>query len=327
MSTDQILLDTVGRIARDHCDKALLDAAEAGVFPQALWSALVATGFHELGLPASGVDDGNLFAVIRECGRYAFPLPVAETMLGKRWLHAAGIETQDQIIGVGLLAGDELIQVPWGRSAVLLLGIQPAADGLYQDGALVVCTAGEDVVQGGNIAGEPCDAVTKVALGDQVPVAQAYAQLALARTVQMAGALDATLELTLQYVNEREQFGRALSKFQAIQHNMAVLAAEVAAAGRASDAAVAALGTERFIPDLAAAKSRVGEAAGIVAEIAHQAHGAMGFTYEHQLHHFTRRLWAWRDDFGNEQTWNAALGAHLIDGGADNVWSFIATRG
>ena len=43
-----------------------------------------------------------------------------------------------------------------------------------------------------------------------------------------------------------------------------------------------------------------GEAAGIGAAIAHQMHGAIGFTQEHQLHYLTRRLWSWRDEFGNE---------------------------
>ena len=53
---------------------------------------------------------------------------------------------------------------------------------------------------------------------------------------------------------------------------------------------------------------RVGEAAGTGAAIAHQVHGAMGFTYEHSLHHATRRLWAWREEFGNEAVWATRLG-------------------
>jgi acyl-CoA dehydrogenase len=63
---------------------------------------------------------------------------------------------------------------------------------------------------------------------------------------------------------------------------------------------------------------------GISVEIAHQVHGAMGFTHEHQLHHFTRRLWAWRDEHGSEAVWQARLGEHLCELGADQVWSFIA---
>ena len=101
----------------------------------------------------------------------------------------------------------------------------------------------------------------------------------------------------------------------------------VAAAQRAADAAVDALGTDRFIDEVSASKARVGEAVGIVAEQVHQVHGAMGFTYEHRLHHFTRRLWAWRDEWGNEFYWQAMLGSRLAAMGADKVWGYIATRG
>ena len=52
----------------------------------------------------------------------------------------------------------------------------------------------------------------------------------------------------------------------------------------------------------------------------------MGFTHEHQLHHYTRRLWAWRDEYGNETYWQQRLGNHLAGIGADAVWDFIATQ-
>ena len=87
-------------------------------------------------------------------------------------------------------------------------------------------------------------------------------------------------------------------------------------------------GTDRFIAEVAASKARVGEAVGIVAEQVHQVHGAMGFTHEHRLHHFTRRLWAWRDEWGNETYWQRVLGARIAGlFGADQAWGYIATRG
>ncbi|MGB0407600.1 MAG: acyl-CoA dehydrogenase, partial [Pseudomonadales bacterium] len=54
--------------------------------------------------------------------------------------------------------------------------------------------------------------------------------------------------------------------------------------------------------------------------IAHQVHGAMGFTHEHQLHHRTRRLWCWRDQHGHEAYWQAVLGRALCAAGADALW-------
>ena len=94
---------------------------------------------------------------------------------------------------------------------------------------------------------------------------------------------------------------------------------------QAAEAAIDALGDTRFVLEVAAAKSRVGEAAGLVAEQVHQIHGAMGFTQEHRLHHYTKRLWAWRDEWGNEFYWQSLLGQDISKLGADSVWSFIAT--
>ena len=120
------------------------------------------------------------------------------------------------------------------------------------------------------------------------------------------------------------QFGRPIAKFQAVQHNLATLAGEVAAASAAADAAAEACARpEIAIGEIAIAKVRGGEAAGTGAAIAHQVHGAMGFTYEHSLHHATRRLWSWREEFGNEAVWAARLGRMVAEHGADELWPFI----
>ncbi len=147
---------------------------------------------------------------------------------------------------------------------------------------------------------------------------------AAVRLQQMAGALEKILDQSVQWALDRSQFGRPIAKFQAVQHNLATLAGEVAAAGAAADlAAEACAGQEIGIADVAIAKVRAGEAAGAGAAIAHQVHGAMGFTYEHSLHHATRRLWAWREEFGNEAVWAQRLGRMVAAAGADQLWPFI----
>jgi alkylation response protein AidB-like acyl-CoA dehydrogenase len=112
---------------------------------------------------------------------------------------------------------------------------------------------------------------------------------------------------------------------------MAVMAAEVAAAIRSAEAGLAGLGGERETDEIAQAKVRVGESVGVVAELAQQVHGAMGYTHEHRLHHCTRRLWAWRDEYGTEQEWQERLGRRIArladDQGIDAVWQFVASRG
>jgi acyl-CoA dehydrogenase len=147
---------------------------------------------------------------------------------------------------------------------------------------------------------------------------------AAVRLQQMAGALEKILEQSVQYALDRSQFGRPIAKFQAVQHNLATFAGEVAAASAAADAAAEACsGEDIAVGEVAIAKVRAGEAAGTGAAIAHQVHGAMGFTYEHSLHHATRRLWAWREEFGNEAVWARRLGRMVAAHGADGLWPFI----
>lgn len=109
-----------------------------------------------------------------------------------------------------------------------------------------------------------------------------------------------------------------------MQQNLAIMAGQTAAATAAAD-----LGAEAFADNLrllviAAAKSRAGEAAGIACAHAHQIHGAIGLTYEHSLHFFTKRLWSWRDEFGHETEWNRLLGRHMMRAGADHLWAELS---
>ena len=318
MDTQQLIIDTAEKIFADHCDKALWDATEQGAFPTELWQQIVDNGFHQLGAANSGTETRDLFAFLKVCGRFAVPLPMAEILLANQWLgtHAPA----EGFASIGAQAADGLVQVAWGRKATTVLGI---ASDSYEVSVHNAPTVGGE---GTNLAGEARDTLVVDAADQQIQLTDApYAQLALARVNSMAGCLQAVLDLGLQFAAERSQFGRSISKFQAIQHSLAVVAAEVAASQRAADAGVDAMGSERFEQEVAAAKARVGEAVGIVAEQVHQVHGAMGYTYEHRLHHFTRRLWAWRDEWGNEFYWQAKLGQHLAGLGADKVWGYIAT--
>ena len=322
----QVLLDTAARIFQDACAKADLEAAESGEFPARLWRVLCDNGFHLMALPGSGVELGDAFRVLRVAGRFAAPLPLAEALLANRWLEEQGdglnvLGLWEATEGGGELAGTKasgwVRNAPWGRAAQCVLGL--TANGELLLGKPLRVTPGT------NLAGEPRD---RVQVESAEPLAcrePAHALLALSRAALSAGALERVLEMGVGYVQEREQFGRPLSKFQAVQHMLAVAAAEAAAASRAAEAAIDALEDPRFELEVAAAKARVGEAAGLVAETVHQVHGALGFTYEHPLHHFTRRLWAWRDEFGNEAHWQARLGRRICSLGADQVWDFLAT--
>jgi acyl-CoA dehydrogenase len=187
-----------------------------------------------------------------------------------------------------------------------------------------------------SLAREPRDTLTwsaapvvaAAALKGRLGPQPVWAGGALVRAAQMAGGLEFLLAQSVKYVTERKQFGRPLAAFQAIQQNLALLAGHTAAAGMAAQQAFHVVdrtgenGDPSF--EIAVAKVRTGEAAGLGAGIAHQAHGAIGFTYEHSLHFVTRRLWSWRAEFGAESHWSVALGRQVAAQGADALWPRMA---
>lgn len=148
---------------------------------------------------------------------------------------------------------------------------------------------------------------------------------ALARAMQMAGALDAILEMTISHVQERSQFGRELAKFQAVQHSLAVLAGEIAAGQAAADHAVArfALGGEGTTLAIGIARARIGEASSKATAIAHQLHGAIGYAREHRLHLYTTSLWKWRDEYGTQAWWTRQIGREVLAAGRDAFWPMV----
>lgn len=356
-STDTIIVDTATRIFRDLCEPATINDAENGVWPAALWDALEESGLplawvpEKLGGAGAAVADG--FAVLRAAGRFAVPVPLAETLMAG-WLLAraaipvpAGPMTLAPVHADGHLTlgadgrlGGRARRVPFARNAghiaVLAhrVGLQPT--GLSGGGERVVAlvaTAGLPVARDNSLAGEPRDTVSfDGAVPDIVKPAALDEDViqrlgAAVRLQQMAGALDKILEQSVQWALDRVQFGRPIAKFQAVQHNLATLAGEVAAAGAAADlAAEACAGADLDAAGVAIAKIRAGEAAGTGAAIAHQVHGAMGFTYEHTLHHATRRLWSWREEFGNETVWATRLGRMVAAKGADQLWPFVTAN-
>lgn len=149
---------------------------------------------------------------------------------------------------------------------------------------------------------------------------------AFARSAQIAGALDAALAMAVGYVNERQQFGRPLGKFQAVQQSLASFACEAAAANCAAMGAAQALDRGEAVFEIAAAKLRANRAVGLGTTVAHQVHGAIGFTREYGLHQLTRQMWQWRSEFGNDAHWSGVLGELVAARGADGFWPDLTAR-
>ena len=307
----------------------------------------------------------DLAALLLVAGEAAAPVPLAETELAGWLLHAVGLPVPTGPLAVaadgaarpgssaavlgngdglvvrteadgGYAVTGQLSRVGWARVAGRLAVLAAGPDGADVVLSVDPTTEGVTVTEGTNVAGEPRDGVrldVRVPAGDAAAAPegtreQLVRRAALARALLLAGAAGRALVRSVQYAGERVQFGRPIGRFQAVQQQLALAAAEVAAGRAAVDAATRiAAADDGTGPDagfaIAVAKARTSEAAGAVARIAHQVHGAIGFTLEHDLRLATTRLWAWREEDGSEAHWHTAIARRALAEGADGLWPLL----
>jgi len=350
---DSLIRDATARILADLADPQTLNAATDTAWKAPLWAAL-----EEAGLTRAWVSEANGgagaslaegFEILRVAGQYAVPVALAETLLAGHLLDAAGLACPEGVLTVApvrlgdhlTLADDGTVSgtvraVPHAREARAVVVVAEGAAGPVV--AVMAEGSFSGAVRGADMGGERCDLSFDRAVPAEMaplpadwPADAPMLMGAAVRAVQMTGALETALELSVRYANERVAFGRPIAKFQAVQHNLARLAGEVAAAlaasGSAAEAMSASAGLDGMVMlEIAAAKVRVGEAVSEGAAIAHQVHGAIGWTSEHILQRFTRRMLGWRDDFGAEAHWAAMIGDMVAETGADALWPMLAAR-
>jgi acyl-CoA dehydrogenase len=337
-SVGAMLRETADRLFQAHCDAATQRAADQGTWPAGLWAAVEEAGLHRALVPEAaggfGVEVADALSLLKVAGAHAVPVPLAETMLASWLLAGAGLAIPDGALTIGPVRDGEGLTLTQGRQVSGTLTRIPWAHDVARMVVLVdghVALVGREswsIERGENIAREPRDTVrfdgpALAAGATTMTRAELVAVGAAMRAQQIAGALTRLTEMTTQYAQDRVQFGRPLGKFQAVQQNLAVLAGQAAAAAAAADLAAQAVADGLKVLPIAAGKARAGEAAGIGAAIAHQVHGAIGFTFEHGLHFLTRRLWSWRDEFGKDSVWQGVLGRHMVRAGADRLWAEI----
>lgn len=350
--TSAIVAETAARIFEDLGDPQTVNQAKDDAWQGPLWSSLEESGLTLAWVPDTLGGAGALladgFEVVKTAGRFASPVPVAETLLAGWLLAEAGISSPSGAMTVapsrwadelkidtsGVLSG-KARGVPLAKRAD---HVAVLADGLSGPVVALVKLADVRLGDGRNLAGDSSGEVVfdKVRVVAQAPAPAGLDRQRLmlmgatVRANQMAGALETVLAITTRYAGERVAFEKTISKFQAVQHNLAKLAGEtaaaVAAAGSAADTFANGITDDRLFLEAAAAKIRVSEAATEGSSIGHQVHGAIGFTKEHILHRFTLRLWSWRDDFGNESDWAVRLGRMIASKGADDLWPLVASR-
>ncbi len=351
-----IVGETAARIFADLADPQTVNRATDDAWKGMLWRTLTESGLTLAWVPeaygGAGASLAEGFEIITVAGRFAAPVPLAETMLAGWLLSRADMSVPSGPDGRMTVAparpGDRITLAPDGTLSGRARGVPFASEATHlavlARGAAgpqiaLVERAAVRIERGESLAGDASDTVTfdraaplRVAPA-RAGVDQAALMLmgAVVRSVETAGALETMLALSLRYAEERVAFERPIGKFQAVQHNLARLAGEAAAAMTAAGSAADAIASAEIFDDAifleaASAKIRSAEAAQEGAAIAHQVHGAIGFTREHVLHRFTLRALGWRDDFGNESHWAVELGNRVAARGADAFWPLLASR-
>jgi acyl-CoA dehydrogenase len=314
--------------------------------------ALTEAGWLGVGLPTElggeGGDLADAAAVIEAVSAHGWPSPAADVLLVTNAVLARAakpLPTTDElslvvpvrattnVAGLVSVYAPWVPWAPWARQLLLITHAGP------RQATLTVVDAGHaDIRAHRNLAGAPWGEVSllnapgqPIASFDQPAdqiVEMIHAVGALARSVQLSSALGKVRDLAVRHAQQRTQFGRPLAAFQAVQQNLAVLAGIVAAAQAAVRQALRYANYPlRLVDDsrLAVAKLQTSVAANEAARLAHQVHGAMGTTREHELHRHTLALLAWREEFGSEFHWSQRLTDAACAAG--DLWEWLCDAG
>ena len=326
-----MLAEMIQRLFERSLDDGAQGQARSGQWLESLWAEVA-----EMGLPLAllsedqggfGLSPAEQGEALRLLGKLAVPLPVAETMGAIRLLAKAGLPLAEGAAGLargdhltlenGLLKG-RVERVAWGEHLdCLALAV---GDVLYR-----VPRSGWTIAEPGHALNFHPRPSLEIAweVDAQAPLPHCpLAEGATLRAYQIAGALEAALDMTLSHTATRVQFGKPLQKNQVVQHELAKLAGELACATAAADLAGEALERGDLL-GVAAGSLRAREAAGTGAGIATQMHGAIGFTREHALHLYTTSLWTWRDEFGGQVFWAKLLGQAAVQASGPGYWPMV----
>ena len=313
---DALLVESFEKLLQGACSPATVRAVEREGQADALWAEIEASGYLDLLVPdAGGAALREAFPLWLACGAHTLPVPVAQTMWARGLLAGAGLAVPAGPIAIAPAArreaggGLRCAGVPFGALAAALLLRTP-------EGEVICAPLTAAKVQRSGVHGSlqadivfaslPTDAL-RLPAGTDLQAAGALITATL-----MAGGLQRLLAMTVQYANDRAQFGKAIGKFQAVQQQLAVLAEQAFAARMAAELACAETGVLPQRLRAAVAKARAAEAAEKAVAIAHAVHGAIGVTAEFDLQLVTRRLQEGRGDFGSAGYWHGELGRALL---------------
>ena len=346
------MLEQADRLFRGEVTKERMAEADRGTWPSAIWQAVEQAGLPLALVPeaqgGAGLPPADALRLIRRAGYHTLPVPLAETMIAAAlWAEASG-EAVEGTLSLAP-AGTRTSISHRAQRARLRAARRGPARALGDAGGACArvrarrcrigpprAAAAREPASGATAPQSRQRAARHAAPGRHRPAEEAVRPAppacaegfllfgALIRAQQMVGAMERCLDYALAYAMERQQFGRPIGKFQAVQHMLADAAGQYAAAAAAARSwRPRPMATPTSASPSPSPRRALGEAAGKVAEVCHQVHGAMGFTQEHPLHFATRRLWSWRDEFGHETFWQERIGRMVCSAGGEALWPML----
>lgn len=296
-----------------------------------------ASGFADLLLPqaagGSGISLYEAVALLKMEGYHNVPIPFAQTVVIRAWAHAHSVDLPDGMFSyasaalqVDAQARSATLHKAWHGHSVdhmLIATDQQCFLAHSQDRRIL------QAYHGGLFAAVawPVQSLSRLDLHEQA--AQDLFNLSVfAMLAVTVGAMERAFELTLDYAAQRQQFGRPVSKFQAVQHQISEVAEHVCAADMAlqmaatnNDNAVTAPNSQQ----LAIAQFQIAHIADRIADIAHAIHGAIGISQEYPLHQYTRRIRECKSCFGSAQYWAAEIGQHILNKNNDTLFAILTS--
>jgi alkylation response protein AidB-like acyl-CoA dehydrogenase len=312
--------DSADRFFAQECSPLQLRQIEQGNDPQPLWETLLSAGFVDALLPeqagGAGLTLAEVWPIMFCMGRHALPLPYAHTMLGRAWLnhHAKSIPEgsltfapfQVSAEGGGLTAH----AVNFGFVSDWVLAQQGKQVWLLPSAEASVTPSGGHGTLDADMHWS--SVVAEQAMLGTWDHPQFQHLMSLSVAVLIAGAADRVFEMTLAHANQREQFGKPIGRFQALQQQISEVAELVFGARMATEMACRSQDWQPAPMLSALAKSQASQTVARVTAVAHAVHGAIGVTKEYDLQLFTRRLNEWARAAGGHAYWARHLGQEVL---------------
>lgn len=331
-----ILKESFEKILENFCDKDLLEESESKGVPKQLLDTLEEFGIYKIGIDeadgGSGFEKKHGMELAVIAGKYALPIPIT-AILFRNWVaYQEKLDSKsqlscgpfDQRIKINM-AGEYLangkIENIYGYTKgndLLVIGTNE-----YGEEKLVLLDAGHvDFKIKHNLANEPVYSFELVNHSPKLvkpidpSVVNRYFSFQLLLNLAVAtGALKKIVDLTIEHGNSRIQFGKPIGSFQMNKNNLSIMAEAVKQAEIMTRACIESLKDEmddQYYFELMVAKLKVCEAISTATAIAHQIHAAMGFTQEHILHYYTRKLWSLREEYQSESYWSQEISRFIV---------------